>query len=62
MEEWCLVKNATGSDVRGTRPMGRPQVGWMGSVKRVLDARGMSVEQRRVIVYDRSYWRAIVNA
>jgi len=33
-----------GSDVRGVRLRGRPRMGWMDSVKRALDARGMSVE------------------
>ncbi len=27
------VKRITRSDVRGTRPRGRPQIGWMDSVK-----------------------------
>ncbi len=52
----------TRSDVRSVRPRGRPGMGWLDSVKRVLGARGMSVEQGRVLVHDRSEWRAIVNA
>ncbi len=44
MEEECLVKKITTSDVRGIRPRGRPQMGWLDSVKRVLGARRMSVE------------------
>ncbi len=36
------VKKITRSDVRSTRPRGRPQTGWMDSVKRALHA--MSVE------------------
>ncbi len=36
------VKRITRSDVRGTRSRGRPQIGWMDSVKRALDA--MSLE------------------
>ncbi len=35
------VKRITRPDVRGTRPRGTPQIGWMDSVKRALDARGM---------------------
>ncbi len=58
----CLVKKINGSDVRGVRPRGRPQMGWLNSVKRALGARGMSVEQGRVVVRDRNEWRAIVNA
>ena len=52
----------TRSDVRGVRPRGRPQIGWMDSVKRVSDPRGMSVEQGRVTVCDKNKWRAVVNA
>ena len=62
MEEGCLVKNITTSDVRGVRPRGRPQTGWRDSVKRVLDPRGMSVEQGRVAVCDGNEWRALVKA
>ncbi len=38
-----LVK-VTRSDVRGTGRRGGPQIGWIYSVKRALDARGMSAE------------------
>ena len=62
MEEERVVKRITGSDVRGERPRGRPRMGWMDGVKRALDARGMSVEQGRVVVRDRNEWRAVVNA
>ncbi len=62
MEEEHLVEKITRSDVRGVTPRGRPRMGWLDSVKRVLGARGMSVEQGRVVVHDRNEWRAIVNA
>ncbi len=62
MEEERLVKKITRSDVRGVRPSGRPRVGWLDSVKRALGARGMSVEQGRIVVRDRNEWRAVVNA
>ena len=52
----------TRSDVVGGRPRGRPHTGWMDSVKRALDARGLSVAQGRMIVRDRNEWRAVVNA
>ncbi len=58
MEEERLVKKITRSDMRGVRP----RMGWMDSVKRALGARGMSVEQGRIVVCDRNEWRAIVNA
>ena len=34
-------------------------MGWIDGVKRALDARGMTVEQGRMIVCDRIDWRAI---
>ena len=37
-------------------------MGWMNGVKRALNQRGMSVEQGRMIVHDRSESRAMVNA
>ena len=52
IEDRHLGKKITRFDVRVTRPRGRPRTGWMDSVKRVLAARGMSVEQGRVIVCD----------
>ncbi len=62
MEEEHLVKKITRSDMRGVRPRGRPLMGWLDSVKRALGARGVSVEQGRMLVHDRNEWRAIVNA
>ena len=59
---WREWKKITRSDVRGVRPRGRPPIGWMDSVKRVLDPRGMSVEQGRVAVCGGNEWRAVVNA
>ncbi len=59
MEEERLVKKINRSDVRGVRLKKRPRMGWMDSV---LDARGMSVEQGRVVAHDRDEWRAVVNA
>ena len=54
MAEGRMVKKITRSDVRGVRPRGRPRTGWMDSVKRALDARGLSVAQGRMIVRDRN--------
>ena len=62
MEEEHLVKKIVRSDATGVRPRGRPQMGWIDGVKRALDARGMTVEQRRMIVHDGSNWRAVVSA
>ncbi len=49
MEEERLVKKVTRSNVRGVKPRGRPRMGWLDSVKRALGARGMSVDQGRVL-------------
>ena len=57
-----MVKKINGSNVRGVRLKGRPRMGWMDSVKRALDVRGMSVEQGRVVAHDRDEWRAVVSA
>ena len=61
MEDRRMVKKITRSGVRGMRPRGRPRTGWMASVKRALETRGVTVEQGRVIVRDRHEWRAVVN-
>ena len=57
-----LMKRIVGSIVRGVMLRGRPQTGWMDILKRALNERGMSVEQGRMIVCDRSKYRAVVNA
>ena len=48
------MKRIIGSDVRDVRLRGRLRMGWMDDVKRMLNERGMSVEQGRMIVCDRS--------
>ena len=40
---------------------GRPRTGWEDGAKRVVNERGVSVEQRSMILYNRSEWRAVVN-
>jgi len=62
MDGESLVEKINGSDVRGVRLRGRPGMGWMDGVKRALDARGMSVEQGRVVARDRDEWKAVVSA
>ena len=49
-------------DVQGVRLRGRPRTIWMNNVKRAFNKRRQSVEQGRMIVRDRSEWRAVVNA
>ena len=48
IEEDQLLKRTVGSDVRDVR------LRWMDRVKRALNEIGMPVEQRRMIVRDRS--------
>lgn len=62
MDEERMVKRIVGSNVEGTRLRGRPRLGWMSNVRRALDARGMSVDEGRMAVRDRSAWREIVNS
>ncbi len=45
MKEERLVKKITRSDVKGVRQRGIPRMGCLGSVKRELGAKGMSVQQ-----------------
>ena len=42
-EERCVKKKKTGCDERNIKVRGRPRMGWMDSVKRALDTRGMYV-------------------
>ena len=37
-------------------------MGWMDSMKRALNEKGMSVEQEKMTVHDRSEGRAVVKA
>ena len=54
MEKNRLVKRIlVASDVR---MRGRPLMGWMDGLKRVLNERGMFMQQGRMIVCDRSEW------
>lgn len=39
-------------DMRSVKPRGYLQMGWMDSVKRELDMRGISVEQGKIIGHD----------
>lgn len=50
------------SDVKRTIPKRRPQIRLMDSVKRASNAKGISVENRRVSAYDRNERRAVIDA
>ena len=56
-----LVKRLVGSDVRGVRLRGRSQTEWMDGVKRAMNERGTYMEQGRIIMHDRSEYRAVVH-
>ena len=45
-------KRIIGSDERSMRLKGKPQMQWIDIVKRVLNERGMSVKQGRIIEPD----------
>ena len=47
-DEEHMAKKVTLSDVEGNRWRGRPRLGWMDGVKRVLGEKGMSVEQGKI--------------
>ena len=54
MENDQLVKRIIESDVRGMCLREWPKTAWINGVKRVLNGRGMSVEQGSMIVRDRT--------
>ena len=60
MEDW--LKRIVRSNVRGVQLSRRPRMRWVDGVKRALNESGLSVEQGRMIVRNRSEWRAVVNA
>merc|ERR1712121_171135 len=54
MDEERIAKRVMKSEVEGNRGRGRPNLGWMDGVRRALRERGMSVEQGKQDVWDRS--------
>ena len=55
-----MTKRVYESSVEGARGRGAPPKGWMSSVKKILDKRGMTVANAKVVCQTRSDWRAIV--
>ena len=53
------MKRIVGSDVRGVRLRERPRMGWMDGMKKVLNEKGMSVQQGRMILFDRCEWKVV---
>ena len=60
MENERLLKRVMNARVNGKGARGRPRLGWMDGVKRVLQDRGMDVREARERARDRNDWRAIV--
>ena len=46
--------------VNGRGARGRPRLGWMDGVKRVLREKGMDLREARERARDRNDWRAVV--
>ena len=60
MNDGRMTKRVMNSEAEGTRPRGRPKLGWIEGVTSSLSARGLSVEEARVIALDRGKWRKVV--
>ena len=54
-----LVKRVYESEVRGVRRRGRPRKCWMDGVKETLGKRGLSLQEAKASVQDRSEWRSV---
>ena len=54
-----LARRVYESHVRGTRRRGRPRKCWMNGVNELLERKGMSIQEAKVSVQDRSAWRSI---
>ena len=55
MSEERMVKRIYKSEAVGARARGRPRVRWKDGVKRILEEKGMTVEQGRLRTCDRGY-------
>ena len=56
-----MAKRIYDSGVEGKRGRGRPIMGWMEGVKTALRNRGLTLEQAREYVHERSVWRGLIN-
>ena len=56
-----MAKRIYDSGVEGGRGRGRPIMGWMEGVKKALRNRGLTLEQAREYVHERSVWRGLIN-
>ena len=60
MENERVLKRVMNGRVNGRGARGRPRLGWMDGVKRVLRERGMDLREARERARDRNDWRAVV--
>ena len=56
-----MAKRIYDSGVDGRRGRGRPNMGWMEGVKTAVRNRGLTLEQAREFVHERSVWRGWIN-
>ena len=54
-----LAKRVYDSNVRGMRRRGRPRKCWIDGVNETLERKGLTIEEAKVSVQDRSEWRCI---
>ena len=60
MENERVLKRVMNGRVNGRGARGRPRLGWMDGVKRVLREKGMDLREARERARDRNDWRAVV--
>merc|ERR1712035_71191 len=58
MENEQMLKRVMNGRVNGRGVRGRPRLGWMDGVKRVLREKGMHLREARERARDRNDWRA----
>ena len=57
MENERMLKRVMNARVNGRGARGRPRLGWMDGVKRVLREKGMDLREARERARDRNDWR-----
>ena len=56
-----IAKRVYESRLEGKKGRGRPNSVWMNGVRKALNARGLTLEQAKMNVYDRVEWREFWN-
>ena len=57
MNDERIAKRVYESGVEGRRGRGRPNRVWIDGVRKVLNDRGLTLEEAKMNVYDRVEWR-----